>query len=141
MLTDIYISVTFHFFLFRFVFDNYTWNRDGPEYSEFNGKRVPSRIPLSVFVAGPLAGGPYLNSTTGLSHPRFVSRHYYNQVCPHPYVVHSSVFKNAVPSNASGLEMLNTWVEMLEKIEDRCVEIQKDTYQLFDIWYASRAYF
>jgi len=40
------------FFLFRFVFDNYTWARDGPEYVEYNGKLIPARIPLSAIISG-----------------------------------------------------------------------------------------
>lgn len=35
-----------------FVFDNYTWNKDGGEYSEYNGHLIPSRIPLSTMIAG-----------------------------------------------------------------------------------------
>lgn len=123
------------------MFDSYTLNRDGPEYSELDGRLVPSRIPLSAFVAGPLAGGPYSDSATASPHPRFVSRHYYKRICPHPYTLHSRVFKEAVSPDASGLEMLYAWAEILQSIEDRCVEVQKDTYQLFDIWYAVGNYF
>lgn len=37
---------------FRFVFDNFTWERDGPEFTEYNGKLIPSRIPLSTMISG-----------------------------------------------------------------------------------------
>ena len=36
----------------RFVFDNYTWDRDGPDYSRFGNKVVPARIPLSALISG-----------------------------------------------------------------------------------------
>jgi hypothetical protein len=40
------------YLLYSYVFDNYTWDRDGPEYSTFNGKLIPSRIPLSAMISG-----------------------------------------------------------------------------------------
>lgn len=36
----------------RYVFDDYVWNRDGIEYSRFNGKLIPSRIPRSALISG-----------------------------------------------------------------------------------------
>jgi len=41
-----------HRLTLRFVFDNYTWNRDGPVYSNFNGNLIPSTIPMTVQIAG-----------------------------------------------------------------------------------------
>ncbi|KAF9451156.1 hypothetical protein P691DRAFT_797246 [Macrolepiota fuliginosa MF-IS2] len=117
-----------------FVFDNYTWLREGPEYSDFNGKLIPSRIPLPALVAGPLAGYPYSNSTTAHTHPRFVSRHYYHQVCPDPYVLDSNVVRNTIPSDASAVQTMDIWLSKLDSIDARCIEIKKDTPQLFDIW-------
>lgn len=39
--------------LFRFVFDNYTWDRHGPEYSKYKGRTIiPSRIPLTAYFQG-----------------------------------------------------------------------------------------
>lgn len=35
-----------------FVFDNYTWDRSPSEYSTFNGKKIPSRVPVSTMLAG-----------------------------------------------------------------------------------------
>ena len=37
---------------FSYVFDDYSWDRDGPAYSKFNGKLIPSRIPLSAIISG-----------------------------------------------------------------------------------------
>jgi len=41
-----------HHLAVSFVFDNYTWNRDGPIYSDFNGNLIPSTIPMTVQIAG-----------------------------------------------------------------------------------------
>lgn len=38
--------------LSRFVFDDYIWNPDGSVYSDYNGKLIPSRIPLTALVGG-----------------------------------------------------------------------------------------
>jgi len=35
-----------------FVFDDYTWAVDGTPYSHFNGKLIPSRIPLTALIDG-----------------------------------------------------------------------------------------
>ena len=60
----------------RYVYDNYTWDRYGPEYSLFNGNvLIPSRIPLSTMIAGPFLL-PFLprfynyNLNTIRTHPR-----------------------------------------------------------------------
>lgn len=36
----------------RFVFADYVWNPDGSPYSHYNGKLIPSRIPLTALVGG-----------------------------------------------------------------------------------------
>jgi hypothetical protein len=115
------------------VFDNFTWSRVG-NYSDYNGKLIPSQIPLSTLVAGPLIGLPYANSTTTHTHPRAVSRRYYNHVCSKPYVISSDEVKHTLPGDTSALETMNVWIEKLQSIEDRCVEIEIDTAQIFDIW-------
>ena len=35
-----------------FVFDNYTWNGDGSDYTDYNGKLIPSQIPHTVMIRG-----------------------------------------------------------------------------------------
>lgn len=34
------------------VFDVYTWNVDSNPYTDVGGRLIPSRIPLSAFIAG-----------------------------------------------------------------------------------------
>ena len=36
----------------RFVWDDYTWNPDGSKYSMYNGKLIPSTIPISTMLSG-----------------------------------------------------------------------------------------
>lgn len=35
-----------------FVFDNFTWERDVPEYPHYNETLMPARIPLSSMISG-----------------------------------------------------------------------------------------
>ncbi|KZP18800.1 hypothetical protein FIBSPDRAFT_933213 [Athelia psychrophila] len=119
-----------------FVFDNFTWSRDDPLYSEFNGKLIPARIPLSAMITGPLNGEPFLNAPDV---PRAVSRNYFMERCPEEnrtYIDSDSVndegirFDNAVGAQ----EMFDRWVERLSQMDDPCIEITQDSPQLFDIW-------
>lgn len=37
----------------RHVFDDYTWDEDGPLYSRFNNEKwIPNRIPLTAIMSG-----------------------------------------------------------------------------------------
>ena len=38
----------------RFVFDNFTWDRDRTDYSQFkyNGNLIPAQVPLSALISG-----------------------------------------------------------------------------------------
>ena len=118
----------------RFVFDDYIWKRDAP-YADYNGKLIPSRVPTSALVAGPIAGQPYLNSTIANIHPRAVSRRYFEQICPEPYILDPRDTLSAIGTDASAFQIMSVFGKKLQSINDRCVEIQKDTTQLFDYWY------
>jgi len=119
----------------RFVFDDYVWKRDAP-YANYNGKLIPSRVPTSALIAGPIAGQPYSNSTIAKAHPRAVSRRYFEKVCPIPYILDPRDTLSDVGTDASALQIMSAFSEKLRSINDSCVEIQKDTSQLFDYWCA-----
>ncbi|KAL4062369.1 hypothetical protein J3A83DRAFT_4110097 [Scleroderma citrinum] len=116
-----------------FVFDNFTWNPDGPDYSEFNGKLIPSRIPLSAIMSGPIIGAPW---PRGDPTPRSVTREYFKQVCPEPLLIDTAEVNehlrvdSAVPASV----IFDKWVEKLNSINNPCVEIMRDSYQVFEIW-------
>jgi hypothetical protein len=38
--------------LARYVFDNYTWDRTSGDFSTFNGKPIPARVPLTALLSG-----------------------------------------------------------------------------------------
>jgi hypothetical protein len=126
-----------------FVFDNFTWDRDGPEYSNYNGKLIPSRIPLSAMISGPLIGGPF---EPGDDAPRAVSKNYFNEVCPKSQrtiidteEVNDEKIRYSETAGASF--MFDRWVEKLNSIDNPCVEISQDSYQLGQTGYSARGAF
>ncbi|KAE9407676.1 hypothetical protein BT96DRAFT_933108 [Gymnopus androsaceus JB14] len=124
-----------------FVFDNYTWDRSPSEYSSFNGKKIPSRVPVSTMLAGPIIGGSFDPSyftdpllSEDESHPRFVSSEYYERVCAdQKTIINTAIIRDAVAS-WDGKANLEAWVEYLQSLPDRCVEFEMDASHIFNIW-------
>ncbi|KIY44977.1 hypothetical protein FISHEDRAFT_50228 [Fistulina hepatica ATCC 64428] len=112
------------------VFDNYTWSRDPADYSSFNGKLIPARVPLSTMLSGPMIGAPYGPDSNV---PRAVSQEFFRKVCPEPTIIFSEEVKDTL-INPTASEVMNAWVKKINSMEDRCIEIEKDSGQLFDIW-------
>ncbi|KAG8220778.1 hypothetical protein J3R82DRAFT_2210 [Butyriboletus roseoflavus] len=117
-----------------FVFDNYTWEREGPEFAEYNGKLIPARIPLSAIISGPIIGSAF---GPGDPTPRAVHKEYYKKACPNPTILDSDAvvsgqvrYDNSVPAS----RVFDMWVDKLNSINDPCVEIKLDSPQLFEIW-------
>ncbi|KAF8966258.1 hypothetical protein BDZ97DRAFT_1729215 [Flammula alnicola] len=131
-----------------YVWDDYTWNRDGSNYSEFNGRPIPSRIPLSTMISGHILGrGPRDENESLAVLPRSISSRVYERLCPpsERVIIHRDSVKahlqESNPSldidNASGEEILDAWLSYLEipaVKESRCIEVKKDTDHVFDIW-------
>ncbi|KIK49046.1 hypothetical protein CY34DRAFT_797425 [Suillus luteus UH-Slu-Lm8-n1] len=116
-----------------FVFNNFTWERDALDYSTFNGKLIPSRIPLSAIISGPIIGSSF---PPGDAAPRAVSREYFKKVCPNPTIIDSWELNEhlRLDNNVPALVIFNKWVEKLNDIDDPCVEIRQESFQLFEIW-------
>jgi len=114
-----------------FVFDNYTWNRDGGVYSGYGGNLIPSKIPLSAMITGPTIGGPF---PAGDRAPRSVGREYWEQVCPHPTIINSREIADKLPDKHTAGQLEKAWLEKLATVEDHCVEIERDSPQIFGYW-------
>ncbi|KAH7902857.1 hypothetical protein BJ138DRAFT_1131576, partial [Hygrophoropsis aurantiaca] len=117
-----------------FVFNDYVWNPDGSRYSDYNGKWIPSRIPLTALLGGVMVGGemPYGDDT-----PRAVSSGFFEKVCPNPTVLkvedlndHFMRFDDA----ASATLVLETWANKIQSIEDPCVKLDKGDIAIFEFW-------
>ncbi|KAF5392178.1 hypothetical protein D9757_001359 [Collybiopsis confluens] len=118
-----------------FVFDNYTWDRSESEYSSFNGKTIPSRVPVSTMLSGPLIGGSFdpmyfndpLFDVSG-SHPRAVHSEYYERVCAgQNKVINTETIRDAVDS-WDGLANLRAWCRTYIQYLD--VRLEGDSHSL-----------
>ena len=58
---------------------------------------------------------------------------FFNVVCPNPTIIDRESF-NAPLSTASAATILQAWVDLLERTEDRCVEVKEYSGQIFDYW-------
>ncbi|KAH9955516.1 hypothetical protein BGW80DRAFT_1394029, partial [Lactifluus volemus] len=134
---DVYLSVRVysHNFLFLFfpsgssyVFENYTWDKTSNDFSNYNGKPIPTRVPLTALLSvtslfpRPVAGDPFP--------PSAVVPEFFNEVCPNPTISDSTEINGGI-SEPSAATTLQVWIDKLEKIEDRCVEIKEHSGQIF----------
>ncbi|KAI0340141.1 hypothetical protein BDW22DRAFT_1334794 [Trametopsis cervina] len=107
-----------------FVFDDYAWDPDPnpPAYSKWNGKLIPSRIPLSALISGPMVGGPWpQGETADLS----ISKTRFDEICPEPYYIRAEWVNEIHGPGASAQKVIDTWAEYLAKIDRPCVEIAR----------------
>ncbi|KAJ7765284.1 hypothetical protein B0H16DRAFT_1661582 [Mycena metata] len=112
-----------------YVFDNYTWDRDGPEITSWNGKPIPARIPLSALISGPIIGGFMPDKDV----PRAVSREYFFSICPKPEIVvlDTRQIQKTLDPGSSVSEIIQRWVTKLQSIESPCVELARGSPALF----------
>ncbi|KAI5118056.1 hypothetical protein M0805_005902 [Coniferiporia weirii] len=116
-----------------FVFDVYKWNYVTEEpYSLYNGKLIPSRIPLGVFISGPTVGGPF-GENDGT--PRSVNKEFFQKVCPNPTLIKSDEVNEALGSSAGAKVMMEAWSKKLRETPARCIEVGQSS-QIFDYMWA-----
>jgi hypothetical protein len=87
-------------------------------------------------IAGPLIGAPF---EPGDDAPRAVSKNYFDQICPKSkrvYIDAEEVNDDKIRygENIGASYMFDRWVKKLNSIEEQCVEILQDSFQLFEIW-------
>ena len=83
-------------------------------------------------ISGPVAGDPFPSAAGGLP---AVTPEFFDEVCPTRTVIDRDKISGAL-GDASAATILQAWLDALERTEDRCVEIQDHTPQIFDFWYA-----
>ncbi|KAH9178049.1 hypothetical protein EDB89DRAFT_1300648 [Lactarius sanguifluus] len=113
-----------------YVFDNYTWDKTPGDFSSFNGKPIPARVPLTALLSGPIAGDPFPSSAVS---PPAVIPEFFNEVCPNRTIIDREAF-NAPLERASAATILQAWLNLLERTEDRCIEVKEYSGQIFDFW-------
>ncbi|KAH9966164.1 hypothetical protein BGW80DRAFT_1230443 [Lactifluus volemus] len=113
-----------------YVFENYTWDKTSDDFSNYNGKPIPARVPLTALLSGPVAGDPFPPSADA---PPAVVPEFFNEVCPNRTIINSTEINGRL-SKPSAATTLQAWIDKLEKTEDRCVEIKEHSGQIFDLW-------
>ncbi|KAF9653549.1 hypothetical protein BDM02DRAFT_3153006 [Thelephora ganbajun] len=109
------------------VFNNYTWNTGPIPYSHWKTNIIPSRIPMSALIEGPLAGGPF---PQGDDAPRAVMKDYFDQVCPKTLALDHRALLSRLPPDYTGGALVDAWVELLSSTSERCVEITKVVFNI-----------
>ncbi|KAF8622521.1 hypothetical protein AX15_006960 [Amanita polypyramis BW_CC] len=111
------------------VLYEFVWDPKNENYTKFKGKYIPSRIPISVTLAGPIAGG-----TMGPDHadvPRAVSREYFDNICPNKFEVDTDSVERKL-LQPTGNQITQAWTKKLEAVKDRCVVVPKGSEQVFN---------
>ncbi|KAM5542589.1 hypothetical protein V8D89_003550 [Ganoderma adspersum] len=106
-----------------FVFYNYTWNDDASQdYSDYSGKPIPSRVPLSALIAGPIVGGAF----PGPHHASLaIAEQYYHTACNgrkrvlDREEVHKDIGSWMVEP------VTEAWIRKLGTVDDQCVEVDQ----------------
>ncbi|OJT04561.1 hypothetical protein TRAPUB_4831 [Trametes pubescens] len=121
-----------------FVFSNYTWNPDGSKYSDYNGKKIPSLIPYSVMIAGPIVGDQF---PAGDYTPLAVQRDYFEAMCPNKVIFIREDISEIITFKNSAKEITDGWHDKLAGVEDPCVQTAINSGQIynFDVFGDPRA--
>ncbi|KAI0661162.1 hypothetical protein C8Q70DRAFT_911435 [Cubamyces menziesii] len=119
-----------------FVFGNFTWNDDGSLYSDYegSGRIIPSQIPYSVLLRGPIVGESF---TPGDDAPLAVSKDYFDHLCPKKVeFARQEVHANLTSPN-SVAEITEKWASLLQNLDEPCVQSTLDSgpiYSHHDVW-------
>ncbi|KAI0319328.1 hypothetical protein OF83DRAFT_1055129 [Amylostereum chailletii] len=100
-----------------FVFYNYTWDVHG-EYSRFGSGLTPSRIPITAFAAGPIAGDEFPPS---YNTPPAVAFEFFDEVCTKRTIIEIDPSKGDL-AWASATTIIDHYVARLRHTPDNCVE-------------------
>ncbi|CDO74834.1 hypothetical protein BN946_scf185022.g4 [Trametes cinnabarina] len=115
--------------IFSFVFANYTWNDNGSPYSDYNGKKIPSLIPYSALIRGPIVGGPY---PPGDRAPLSVHRDYFDHVCPQKTTFIREDVSEIIHYKNSAKEIVDGWHDKLAAVAEPCVQTAPNSGQIFN---------
>ncbi|KAG8220783.1 hypothetical protein J3R82DRAFT_2215 [Butyriboletus roseoflavus] len=117
-----------------YVFDDYVWRPNAPHYSVYNGKLIPSRVPLSALLSGPMVGGPW---PPGGDVPLSVSKEFFHKVCPNPTVLQTTDINTddmRFSDNVSAAYVFETWVDAINSIDDPCLMLDPISPAIFEFW-------
>ncbi|OBZ67004.1 hypothetical protein A0H81_12820 [Grifola frondosa] len=111
------------------LFNSYLRIERSEHYSSFSWKRIPSRIPLSAMIRGPSWG----TFPEGDRTPRSVTQRFSTKLAPRVPSFRSEDV-NGASVNPSAETIIQAWIQKLNSIDDKCVEIEHTSHSIFDIW-------
>ncbi|KAI0781336.1 hypothetical protein BD413DRAFT_464016 [Trametes elegans] len=112
-----------------YVFHNYSWNEDGSDYSDYAGKPIPSRIPMSALIRGPIVGGEF---PPGDNHPLAVSEEYWYHACGQSKRVFPREEVHEHLPSWYAHDITEGWIEKMKTVDDQCVEVAAEEGQLYN---------
>ena len=80
--------------------------------------------------AGPMVGAPFAPPAPV---PPAVIPAFFHNVCETKTVINPSEVNGQIP-DASAATLVQAWVDKLNQVDNRCVEIEAKTQQIFDFW-------
>ncbi|KAJ7916092.1 hypothetical protein B0H13DRAFT_2451325 [Mycena leptocephala] len=106
-----------------YVFDNYTWDRDGQKSA------LGTVNPYLPEFRCPIIGGDMRDKDV----PRAVSREYFFSVCPESerVVIDTQKIQNTLAADATVSQIVERWVTELNSIQSPCVELARNSPALF----------
>ncbi len=107
-----------------YVFEDYVWSHTPFSYTLYDFALRPARIPLNAFISGPTAGGPMPDVASA------VSSSFFEKVCPR--ASRKVISSREAPTDAEGSMLIKWWVDKLETVPDRCVEVDSSEKVVFD---------
>ena len=83
-------------------------------------------------LAGPSAGGEFAH---GDNSPRSVGVDYFREVCPHPKIISADEVNGGIGiKDPTAEQVMARWIEVLSTIDNRCVEVDRFSQQIFGYW-------
>ncbi|CDO73384.1 hypothetical protein BN946_scf185013.g18 [Trametes cinnabarina] len=111
-----------------FVFANYTWNDDGSVVSYYNGKPIPSQIPYSVLIRGPVVGGTF---PSGDDASLAVHKKYFDRLCPKKVELSRAEVRQIIYNPHSTYEVTKKWSEAIREADSACVQSSGALSQIY----------
>ncbi|CAE6471174.1 unnamed protein product [Rhizoctonia solani] len=107
------------------------WAHPPRDDTTTGGQRTVLVIPYNALLSGPTSG---MSWGPGDHHPRAVSQNYWEVVCPtsERRIVDADEVMKVVGRESDGIRMLTEWANLIQNMQERCVEI-KGT-QTFDVF-------
>lgn len=65
--------------------------------------------------------------------PRAVRKEYFDQICPNKTIIRADVIRKLHEEWAPAPKIMETWVNYIRKIDDPCLEVERDSGNIFHI--------